>query len=373
MPLTPPGGKRGIRELRVAAADVARAAGVSRATVSYVLNDRPGVSDEMRATVLQIANELGYPLEKHDARVKKQPTRVLGLIHPDIENPFYSEVSAGAIDAARVQGYEVFLAHTQERSETLASVTRAMIARGFDGIILTVLHPDDGERIRELRRASIPFIQMSRRIPKLRADYVGVDDVAGADAIFRHAVSHGYKDIAVVTGPQNSSASAARAQTFVVTAERLGIPLAGHRRFNAYLSAEGGYRVVQRLIADNDMPRAIVCGSDAIASGVIGGLRANGFRVPMDVAVTGFDGVSPAASMLAELTTVSLPRKRMATLAVEQVIRRIEGRGGPVQDLIQTYRIRIGTSCGCEPEGMVLLPPPISTVYTPLSSPRTAR
>lgn len=121
----------------------------------------------------------------------------------------------------------------------------------------------------------------------------------------------------------------------------------GNRRFNAYLSEEGGHRVVKHLIADNDMPRALVVGSDAVASGVIGALRANGLRVPDDVVVTGYDGGFPAESMLAELTTVSLPRKHMAMLAVQQVIRRIEGSGGQVRDIIQPVRIRIGTSCGC--------------------------
>ena len=315
----------------------------------------------MRQHVLQVAEELGYPLEQHGARVKAQRTRVLGLIHPDMSNPFYSDVSAGAIDAARAEGYEVFLAHTQENSETLASITRAMIARSVDGIIFTVLHPDDGERIRELRRASIPFIQMSRRIPTLRADYVGVDDVAGADEILRHVVAHGYDDIAVVTGVRNSSASATRAASFAATANDIGLPLPANRQFSAYLSEEGGRRLILRLIAEDDVPRAIVCGSDAIASGIIGGLRANGYRVPEDVAVTGYDGVFPLASMLAELTTVSLPRRHMAKVAVQQVVRRIEGIGGPVRDFIHPYRIRIGTSCGCNADVTVLPPRPVLT------------
>jgi LacI family transcriptional regulator len=358
MSMTPRVRKTGIRATRIAAADVARAAGVSSATVSYVLNGRPGVSDEMRERVLKVAVELGYDLAQHPARAKAERTRVLGLIHPDMSNPFYSDLSAGAVDAARAEGYEVFLAHTQENSETLASITSAMIARNVDGIIFTVLHPDDGERIRELRRASIPFIQVSRRIPNLRADWVGVDDVAGASDILRHVVDHGYRDIGVVTGPSNSSASAARAESFVATAREIGLPLPANRRFSAYLSEEGGRRLILRLIDEDNVPRALVCGSDAIASGVIGGLRANGYRVPEDVAVTGYDGVFPAASMLAELTTVGLPRKQMARIAVQQVIRRIEGVGGPVRDFLHPYRLRIGTSCGCCADGLVLPPRP---------------
>lgn len=341
--------KIGVRAFRISAADVARAAGVSPATVSYVLNERPGVSIEMRQRVLAVAEQLGYSFERHAARLEAERTRVLGLIHPDISNPFYADLSAGAIDAARAQDYEVFLAHTQERSETLASVTEAMIARRVDGVILSVLHPDDGEVVRALRHASVPFIQLSRRIPNLMADYVGVDDTAGAEAVMRHMVGHGYTDLVVITGPRNSTASASRAESFMATAQRLGLALPPSRRFNAYLADEGGHRVVQRLVADDALPRAIVCGSDAIASGAIGALRANGLRIPEDVAVTGFDGVFPAASVLAELTTVSLPRRRMATLAVNQVVRRIEGCGGPARDFIEPFHMRVGTTCGCPP------------------------
>ena len=339
--------KTGVRALRVSAADVARAVGVSPATVSYVLNGRPGVSGEVRTRVLTVAAELGYPLEHRRARQVTEHARVLGVIHPDIGNPFYASVSAGAIDAARAQGHEVFLAHTQESSQTLLKVVEAMIARRVGGVLLTVLHPDDGEVVRLLRRSGTPFILMSRQIPNLRADYVGVDDVAAAESILRHVVGHGYTDVAVVTGPRNSTASAARADSFVATAQRLGLPLPPHRRFHAYLDEEGGHRVVRRMLSEGPLPRAIVCGSDAIASGVIGAVRASGARVPEDVAVTGFDGVFSSASMLGEITTVCLPLRRMAALAVEQLIRRIDGIGGPAKDFIQPFRIRIGTTCGC--------------------------
>ncbi|WP_443045182.1 substrate-binding domain-containing protein [Streptomyces sp. NBC_00145] len=180
--------------------------------------------------------------------------------------------------------------------------------------------------MRRLRGAGVPFIQFSRRIPDLRADFVGVDDFAVASDILRHVVEdHGNTDVAVITGPPNSSASSTRAVSFVRTAQAIGLTLPPYRRFNAYLAAEGGHTVVQRLMARNDLPRAIVCGSDAIASGVIGALRSQGLRVPEDVAVTGVDGVFPAASMLAELTTISVPRRRIAELSVEQLIKRVDG------------------------------------------------
>ena len=338
--------KTGIRTLRVSAADVARTAGVSPATVSYVFNGRPGVSEEMRERILAIAKEMGYPLDRHRS-LDREHTRVLGLILTDISNPFYSDVSAGTIDVARSHGYEVFVAHTQESSQMLATVVKTMITRRVDGVLLTSLHTDDGEVIRTLRRAAVPFIQVSRRIPELQADFIGFDETAVADEIFQHVVEHGYTDVAVITGPQSSSSSAARAAAYAAAAQRLGVPLPRHRRFTAYLTAYGGHRVAQHLIDAHDIPRAIVCGSDAIASGVIGTLREHELRVPDDVAVTGVDGVFPGLSMLAELTTITLPRRQLAERAVEQLIRRVNGVGGPAMDAVLPHSVRIGTSCGC--------------------------
>lgn len=350
--MAPPGaGEEGRRGRRVSAAEIARTVGVSAATVSYVLNGRPGVSAEMRRTVLQTARELGYRLPEAEVPGPDDRTSVLGLVLTDISNPFYAEIAAGAVDAARDHGYEVFLAHTQESKETLHSVLDAMLARRVDGIVLTVLHVDDGEVVQQIRRAGVPFVQLSRRIRELRADFVGPDDAAAAEEVLRHVVEvHDHRDLAVITGPPSSSASATRAESFVATAARLGVPLPPHRRFNAYLTAEGGHRVVQRMLADDDVPRAVVCGSDAIASGVMAALRGQGRRVPEDVAVTGYDGVFPAASMLAELTTISLPRRRMSEVAVERLMRRIDGSGGAAKDYLQPHRLRIGTSCGCVPE-----------------------
>ncbi len=340
--------RSGGRRTRISAADVARAIGVSAATVSYVLNNRPGVSDETRAAVLEAARELGYPLRPDQGRPVGARTKVIGLVLTDIGNPFYTEISAGVIDEARAAGYEVFLAHTQESSQTLAGVIETMVSRRVDGVVLTVLHSDDGAVVRRLRAAGIPYIQLSRRIPGLRADFVGVDDAAMADEILRHVVqTHGHTDVAVVSGPRSSSASAARAAGFVATAAALELDLPPRRRFSAYLADDGGNKVAHPMIADDDVPGAIVCGSDAIASGVIGALRWNGIRVPEDVAVTGIDGVYPPLSMLAELTTVSQPRRAMARASVERLVSRIERTGGPPREVISPHRLRLGTSCGC--------------------------
>jgi LacI family transcriptional regulator len=335
------------RRARVSAADVARAAGVSAAAVSYVMNGRPGVSPDTRAHVLAVAERLGHAPRERIVRLRQQRTRVIGLVLTDIANAFYTEIGAGVIDAARAHGYEVFLAHTQEDRATLEAVVEALVVRHVDGVVLTVLHPDDGEVVRSLRSAGVPFVQLSRRIERIGADFVGIDDAAAATEVMEHVLGHGHRDVATISGPRNSSASAAREEAFVRTAAAYGISLAGARRISTYLSEDGGRRAVEAMLARDVLPRALVCGSDVIALGAIAALRAHGLRVPEDVAVTGFDGLFPAASPLVGLTTVWQPRREMAEQALQLLLRRIDGAGGGPRSVLQGHELRIGTTCGC--------------------------
>lgn len=335
------------RAARVSAAAVARAAGVSPAAVSYVMNGRPGVSSETRAWVLEVAEKLGHTSSERASQLRSQRTRVIGLVLTDLANPFYTEIAAGAIDAARDRGYEVFLAHTQEDPDTLRSVAEAMLARQVDGMILTVLHPDDGDVIRTLRSAHIPFIQLSRRIDQVDADFVGIDDQVAAGEMMRHVLSHGYRDVVTIVGPRTSSASAAREKGFTASAAEHGIRTVHSGRISTYLSEEGGFRAVEQVLAGKVLPQAFVCGSDVIALGAIGALRAHSIAVPDDVAVTGFDGLYPGASALAELTTVEQPRREMAARALDLLVSRVDGVGGSCRNVVRAHRLRIGTTCGC--------------------------
>lgn len=332
------------RSTRVSAADVARAVGVSPATVSYVMNGRAGVSEQTRARILEVAEALGHISSARADRLRSHQTRVIGLILT-VANPFYTEIAAGTIDAARARGYEVFLAHTQEDPQTLRSIVDTMIARQVDGVVITVLHPDDGEVIRSLRSARIPLVQLSRRIQRVDADFVGIDDRAAASEMMEHVVTHGYQDIVTVVGPRTSSASAAREEGFIRTAEAHGIRTVSSQRISTYLSERGGYEAVEQVLARKSLPRVIVCGSDVIALGAISALRERSLNVPDDVAVTGFDGLYPGP--LVELTTVNQPRREMAEQSIELLTRRIEGAGGSYQSVLRAHQLRIGTTCGC--------------------------
>ena len=331
---------------KVSAATVARAAGVSTAAVSYALNGRPGVSSETRQRILTMAQLLGHPGPRH----VQSHSQVIGLIVADLANPFYTQIAAGVVDAARAAGYEVFIAHAPDADASIEPLVQAMVDRGVDAVLLTVLRSDSGEAIRALRKSRTPWVQISRRMAAVPADFVGIDDASAATTMMHHVLDHGYASIATIVGPRTSSASASREDAFVEAALRRGVTV--QDRLSVAVTEEGGRAAVRRLLTRGPLPRALVCGSDAIALGVLSELASRGIPVPSAVAVTGFDGLPEALSPLIPLTTVIQPRRRMGERAVALVLERLQGSGGAIESVILDYELRICRSCGCPSDTM---------------------
>lgn len=332
---------------RVSAAAVARAAGVSTATVSYIMNGRPGASTETRRHVLHVANELGFRPSGHGADRDPTLTRVIGLILPNIVNPMYTGWAQHIINATAAEGFEVFVATTQDDADSLAQVATTLAARNVDGVISAAALREDSRALRTLRQKRIPFVCLSRRSEHLPGDFVGIDDDAAASDLMNHVLDHGYREIATIIGPRFSTPSLAREQAFVRTAATAGISITGDRKISTRLNSDGGRVAAEKLFSSPNPPRAVVCGSDEIAIGVMEHVLALGLRVPEDVAVVGSDGLAHSRSRLIGLTTIVQPVKDMAErsfeLLVDQIIKPRQTYAMSVCD----YSLHIGRTCGC--------------------------
>lgn len=337
----------GVRPSPVSAAAVARAAGVSPATVSYVLNGKGGVSIETRRHIIGVANELGFRPRKSSSASDPLRTRVVGLILPNIINPMFPRWAQGIITAAAESGYEVFVGTTQDDPETLAQVTATLANRNVDGVILAAALRDDATALRTLRAARIPYVCLSRRADFLQGDFVGIDDDAAASLLMEHMLSHGFTEIATVIGPRFSTASLAREQAFVRTAAAAGVTISGERKISTRVNNEGGRLAAERLFSSRQAPRAVVCGSDELAIGVMEYALARGLRIPEDVAVAGCDGLPHSRSGLINLTSIVQPQQEMAHEAFAMLLRRIESPSTPYSSLICRHHLHIGRTCGC--------------------------
>ncbi|MCI2265909.1 LacI family DNA-binding transcriptional regulator [Sediminivirga luteola] len=337
------------RPARVSAAAVARAAGVSPAAVSYVMNGRGGVSAETRRHIVNVANTLGYRPHRETASRTRQLTRVIGLIVPNIVNPMYTRWAQDVITVTAREGFEVFVTTTQDDPDTLAQCASTLAARNVDGVILVAALREDARAVRTLRQRGIPYVYLSRRLDHVPGDFVGIHDGAAAAQLMRHLLEHGYTDIATVIGPRFSSASLQREQSFIQTAEAAGVTIGGNRKISTMLNADGGRAAARHLLQDGNPPRAIACGSDEIAIGIMDHLLARGLRVPEDVAIVSCDGLPHSRSAMIGLTTAVQPTAAMSARTVELLLDQITTPRRTCTATVFEHELHIGRSCGCRP------------------------
>lgn len=338
--------RTGLTPRRVTLADVARQAGVSRAAASYVINGKPGVGQATRERVLAAAEELEFRPNRLARGLRVGHSKAIGLLLADISNPFYPEIAAGVVETAKALDYKVFISHTGDDSREQASEVYALLDHRCDGLILTTLTNADRHLLGQLTRHAVPFVQLVRRVPGIMADFVGVDDESGGRMAGEHLLSLGHRDIAVVGGPQRSSASRARAHGLCQALASHGIALSPQRWVESSLTREGGYQAAGRLLTAARLPQAIACGNDMIALGVIDALMDAGHLVPRDVAVIGYDDMSFASNRLIGLTTVRQPRHEMGVDAARLLINRVQHPDAPPCERIIPPRLMPRRSCG---------------------------
>lgn len=330
--------------------DVARRARVSTATVSYVLNGRPGVGEASRRRVLKAAEFLGYRRNRLARGLRGGRTHVLGLVLANIANPFYSEIAAGVIAIAAEAGYQVFLSHTGEDQAQQRQEVEALSDHGCDGLIFTSVTDADGELLRELLEAGPPFVQAVRRVPGIPADYVGIDNWAAGRDVILHLVALGHSDIALIVGPLASSASRGRYEGMLEALTESGLSLPPNRFREGSFTREAGYEAAADLLPGGKRPTAIACGNDMIALGVIDAAIDAGLRMPAEVAVTGFDDMSFASSRVVNLTTISQPLQEIGATAVQLLQSRLRDPSQPPREVILPHLLIVrGSSTALPP------------------------
>lgn len=259
---------------------------------------------------------------------------MLGLVLADITNPFYPEIAGGVTATAAAAGYEVFLSHAPLDSDAPGDEVRALCDHQCAALIFTSLKVTDGPLIAEVVPPGVPIVQTVRRVPGLAADYVGIDDRAGAREAAQHLVDLGHRDIVLLTGPLFSSASQERIAGFLEVLDPVRATPPAERVIECSLTLDAGYRAMTEVLDAGDAPQAILCGNDMIALGAIDALADRGLSVPDDVSVVGYDDIWFSSSRLVQLTTVRQPRMAMGHEAVSLALERLTNGPGDPRDVI---------------------------------------
>jgi LacI family transcriptional regulator len=302
--------------------DVARAAGVSTATVSHVINNTRFVSEEVRARVREAIEACGYYPNAHARSLASGRSHLLGLVVSDISNPFFPELVKAIEAAAFERGYDVMLSNTNYDPDRTSHYVRRFIERKVAGVALMTSELDTA-LIGELasRKVSVVFLDLGE--PGFHMSNLRVDYETGIEEAIAHLVSLGHREIAFVSGPKHLPSAARRLEAFRASMGR-HLPDAPVRVVDGDFKLEGGKRAARELLGGRHLPTAVVAANDMMALGAMDELRAAGLDVPRDVSVVGFDDIAFTALAEPRLTTVCLPRGELGRRAVEALMMTIE-------------------------------------------------
>lgn len=327
--------------------DVARVAGVSKSTVSRVLNADPNVAEETRCAVFAAIKEIGYTRNALARGLNTQKTGTIGLIISDITNPFHAEVARGVEDLASDFDSNVILCNTDGRPKKEAAYIDLLVEKRVDGIIFTSVKAGESD-MSNLRSKRIPFVFAGRTLPDVEADSVVVDNVLGGFQAATHLVRLGHQRIAYLAGPSHVSASMDRYEGYCQALRRAGMEQDPQLVVEGDFKQEGGYRAMSALLDRTLGVTAVFAANDYMAMGALEAIYERGLRVPEDIAVVGFDDIPFARLHLVQLTTVAQPKYDIGAIAARMLFERIEGKAGDEQPrrVVLPPRLVVRRTCG---------------------------
>ena len=302
--------------------DIANLSGVSKSTVSRVINKKKYVSKNSKERVLNIIKELGYIPDGIARSLKTKETYTIGLIIPDINNPFYSETAKIIEENLRKLGYSLIICNTENRHDLQNKYIDILKQKKVDGIIFGSVKINDSN-INNLLAEGFPYITYHRKIESKNSNYVVSDDIAGIKTAVKYLVDLGHKNIAYISGPSEFSTGINRLKGFIEARNIFNLNNSNN------LIKEGGYseyqswQVTKEIINLTPRPSAIIAANDLMAISALDCILYHGLSVPKDISLIGYDNINLASHARIQLTTISVDKKNMAKITANSLINEI--------------------------------------------------
>jgi LacI family transcriptional regulator len=330
--------------------DVAREARVSVFTVSAVVNHKSHVGKKLRDRVEAAIRKLNYRPNLLARGLAKQKTHTIGMIVPDIANPFFPLVVRGAEDAAQKRGYNLLLCNSDDSREKEENALELLLSKRVDGILLTKAVCDLNPPLRQLiQEMKVPIVLVMRTFPQISRDAVITDDYRGAYEAVSHLARAGRKRIGLIGGPRKVSNGKARWEGFRDALKANGLA------YDSELVVDGDYRVESGYRAGNlvlsHRPDGIYVANFLMTVGLLKAAEEMGLRCPEDFGLVSFDDYPWLSTFHPKLTTVELPKYQLGQEAAELLLDRVSGNSGPgVLKKLQP-ELRVRESCGFKQQG----------------------
>lgn len=331
--------------------DIAKQAGVSRSTVSRVLNDHPNVKDGVRARVLDVIETTGYRPHAAARALASQRTWMIGLVIPQsvsffFTDPYYPHLIKGFAQACNRYNYTLTLFLVDSKEDEKNIITRITRKGLLDGVLVQTGHHTDQEIIGHMVDAEIPQVVLGRPLRTDNVSYVDIDNVNAAHSAALHLVRLGYQRIATITGPLKSTVGLDRLVGFTRALTERGIRVDDALVAEGDFSEAGGYYAMRKLLPAR--PDAVFSASDLTAMGAMRALREAGLKIPGDIAIVGFDDLPVAGISDIQLTTIRQPVVQFAIRAVELLIDIIENGSNPPRHILMGTELIIRDTCGAK-------------------------
>lgn len=328
----------------VTMSDVARVAGVSKMTVSNVVNNRPGVSEPVRRRVLEAIQESGYRLNVNARTLKAGRTGVIGLAVPGIDQPYYGMLAVHVIRAAKAKGFHVAIEQTGAAEEGEADAIAQSHKLQLDGLILSAVILDPREQSQSW--GDFPIVMLGERDFGASIDHVGMDNEAGTRAATEHLIERGCTRIANVTGwsLEGVHVGSRRYRGYVEALEAAGLKVDPALVSLSGMGMETGRSAIHELHNAGVEFDGVVAITDSVALGVIRGLADLGLRCPEDVRVIGFDDIAASEFLAPSLSSVAPGHRWMAEKAVELIAARLEDPSRRPEEHTSPFELKIRES-----------------------------
>ena len=334
--------------------DVAKLAGVSRATVSYVLNGqtegRVPISEETRQRVLEAIEELGYEPDARAQALRSGNTNTIALIIPDLRNPHFSEYATGIEEAARASGYHLLLSSTTLNNEYAVEIFKDLARRRFDGLILAssfILDSREAQAtLEQVRTRGLPIVEMSENygVDSISADYRGA-----TREVISYLLSLGHRRIGFINGVGGHELGQDRLEPYKASLKDAHIPIDTELIADCGPTIEDGYRAAKTLLELPSRPTAILAINDLLAIGALRAAGDLGLQVPNDLSVVGYDDIAMAKYIVPRLTTVTKNAHTLGMRAFEALLARMQNPDLPRQVIHGPAKLIIRESTGPAP------------------------
>ena len=321
--------------------DVARLAGVSRATAARTFASPDQVRPSTREQVFAAARELGFRPNLLGRQLRLQTTQLIGVVVPNLLNPVFAEQFQAMERAARLRGYSLVLATTDYDSERESSVVEELLRQRVDGLVLTVTDAESNTVLSSLNSEKTPFVLAYHQPGNPNYSAVSVDNRAGMALATRYLLEAGHRRISMVAGPAlQSDRARLRYAGYCDAMSEYGLASRPVIEMPAHTQAE--FAAIEACLQGPQAPTALVCSNDFLAISLIAELRRNAWQVPQQLSVVGFDGIALGTQMHPTLCSVVQPIALLASTVIDQLLAQIAGND-PISHCLPCH-IRPGDS-----------------------------